>query len=172
MKHAYENWALTTLDKEVLETIKGMPINIKHDLLQPHVMPLTLGKAELEFIDQEIDSLLKMRFIIKSHHETGEFISPIFVRSKSDGGFRLILNLKRLNEHVDYQKFKMETLSSILCFIRPNDYMAKIDIKDTYCSIPILEQHQKLLKFIHKNYLYKFTTLPNRYTERSRKFTK
>ena len=66
----------------------------------------------------------------------------------------------------------METLSSILCLIRPNDYTAKINIKDAYYSIPILEQHQKLLKFIHKNCLYKFTALPNGYTEGPRKFTK
>ena len=44
----------------------------------------------------------------------------------------------------------METLSSILCLIRPNDNMAKIDIKDAYHSIPILEQRQKSLKFSHK----------------------
>ena len=66
----------------------------------------------------------------------------------------------------------METLASILCLIQPNDYMAKIDIKDAYYSISILEQHQKLLKFIYKNCLYKFTDLPNRCTEGPRKFTK
>ena len=66
----------------------------------------------------------------------------------------------------------MEALSSILCLIQPNNYMAKIDIKDAYYSIPIFEQHQKLLKFIHKNCLYEFTALPNGYTEGPRKFTK
>ena len=66
----------------------------------------------------------------------------------------------------------MEALSSILWLIQPNNYMAKIDIKDAYYSIPIFEQHQKLLKFIHKNCLYKFTALPNGYTEGPRKFTK
>ena len=87
MKHAYENWALITSDKEVLEKITGMPINIKHDLPQSLVMSLPLGKTESEFIDKEKDSLLKKRVIVKSHHETGEFISPISVTSKSDGGF-------------------------------------------------------------------------------------
>ena len=134
MKHAYENWALITSDKEVLKTITGMPINIKHDLPQSLVMSLPLGKTESEFIDKEIDSLLKKRVIVRSGQETGEFISPIFVTSKSDGGFRLILNFKKLNEHVDYQKFKMETLLSILYLIRPNDYMAKTDIKDAFVA--------------------------------------
>ena len=87
VKHAYENWAFITSDKEVLKTITGMPINIKHDLPQSLVMSLPLGKTESEFIDKEKDSLLKKRVIVKSHHETGEFISPISVTSKSDGGF-------------------------------------------------------------------------------------
>ena len=37
----------------------GMPINIKHDLTQSHVMLLTLGKIEAEFIDKEMDPYLK-----------------------------------------------------------------------------------------------------------------
>ena len=172
MKHVHENWSLTTSDKEVLETITRIPINIKHDLPQSYVMSLPLGKIKSEFIDKEIVSLLKKRVIVKTHHEIGEFISPIFVTNKFDGGFRPILNFKKLNEHVDYEKFKMETLSQILCLIRPNDYMAKINIKAASYSILILEQRQNLLQFIHKSCLYIFTALFNGYTEGPRKFTK
>ena len=56
VKHTYENWTLITSDKEVFEAITGMPINIKCDLSQSHVMSLPLRKTE-----------------------SGEFISPIFV---------------------------------------------------------------------------------------------
>lgn len=66
----------------------------------------------------------------------------------------------------------METLSSILCLIHPNDYRTKINTKVAYYNIPILEQQQKLLKFIHKKFSYKCTALPNGYTEGPRKFTK
>ena len=38
----------------------------------------------------------------------------------------------------------METLATIIQLIRPSMYMAKLDIKDTYYSIPIYEPHQKL----------------------------
>ena len=64
----------------------------------------------------------------------------------------------------------MEILSSILCVIRPNDYRTKIKTKDAYYNILILEQQQKLLKFIHKDFLYKCTAFPNGYTEGPRKF--
>ena len=51
-------------------------------------------------------------------------------------------------------------------------YMANLDIKDAYYSISIYEQHQKFLKFERKSRLFKFTVLPNGYTEGPRKFTK
>ena len=38
----------------------------------------------------------------------------------------------------------METLATIIQLIRPSMHMAKLDIKDTYYSIPIYGPHQKL----------------------------
>ena len=57
--------------------------------------------------------------------------------------------------------FKMETINSIFTMITPNSYMAKLDIKDTNYSIPILEEHQKYFKFLFGGNLYQFTCLPN-----------
>ena len=66
----------------------------------------------------------------------------------------------------------METLTTIIQLIRPNMYMAQLEIKDAYYSIPIYEPHQKFLKFGHISGIFKFTVLPNGYTEGPRKFTK
>ena len=44
----------------------------------------------------------------------------IFTREKRDGSYRLILNLKQLNKHIEYELFKMESLQSVLNTIRPN----------------------------------------------------
>ena len=60
-----------------------------------------------------------------------------------------------------YTHFKMETINSILTMITPNCYMAKPDIKDAYYSIPILEKHQKYLKYLFGGKLYQFTCFPN-----------
>ena len=45
---------------------------------------------------------------------------------KSDGSFRMILNLKKLNDHMPYIHFKMETVKSVLNVVTPNCYMAKL----------------------------------------------
>ena len=56
--------------------------------------------------------------------------------------------------------------------ITPGCYIAKIDIKDAYYSIPILPEHQKYLKFFFRGKLYQFTCLPNGLSSGPRKFTK
>ena len=130
------------------------------------------SKKEQEFIAAEIETLLAKSVIVEAKHEPKEFISRIFAHEKFDGVFRLILNLKRLNEVIEYIKFKMETISTILHLVTLDMYMAKLDIKDAYYSVPICEDHQSLLKFQYQNSLFKFAALPNGYTEGPRKFTK
>ena len=61
--------------------------------------------VETEFVRQEIQNLQGKRVIAHTKHEPGELISPIFVRPKTDGGMRFILNLKSLNKSVPYKKF-------------------------------------------------------------------
>ena len=63
---------------------------------------------------------------------------PQFLTPKSDGSFRMILSINKLNYHMPFIHFKMETIRSVLNLVTPSCYMAKIDIKNAYCSIIIL----------------------------------
>ena len=73
----------------------------------------------------------------------------------------MILNLQALNEHVVYVHFKMDTLEDAINLMKPNCFMASIDLKDAYYSVPIAQVHQKYLKFQWENKLYVFTCFPN-----------
>ena len=54
----------------------------------------------------------------------------------------------------------METLQSVLSLITSGCYLTSLDLKDTYCPVPMHLDHTKFLKFIWKNQLYKFLVLP------------
>ena len=69
-----------------------------------------INSQQQEAIDLEIDKLLKKGVMKVCEHENREFISPIFVTPKKDLGYRLILNLKDLNEDVEFCHFKRQTL--------------------------------------------------------------
>ena len=66
----------------------------------------------------------------------------------------------------------METLENVITTISRNDYMASVDLKDAFFSIPIHEEHQKFFKFVFDNTFYKFLCMPNGYGPAMRTFTK
>ena len=107
-----------------------------------------------------------------SNHEPVEFISHIFTRPKKDGSHRMIVNFKSLKKTVTYHHFKIDTVLSAIRMMKPSCYMASIDLKDAYFSVPIHQEHQKYLKFLWKGTLYKYVCFPNGLALCPRKFTK
>lgn len=101
-----------------------------------------------------------------------EILSSIFTCPKKDGSYRIILNLKQFNKWIPYQHFKMDTLKSIINLIEKDSFLASLDLKDTYYSIPVARDHQKYLRFLWWGQLFQFTCLPNGLSCCPRKFTK
>ena len=140
---------------------------MQHNFKQTKFAP-----EEEAIIRSEISSLLAKQVIEPAEHEPGEIISNIFLRPKKDGSHRLILNLKELNQSVSYVHFKMETLSSILKLVEQNAFMAAVDLKDAYYSVPVCKEDRKYLRFWWDGQLYQFTCLPNGLSSAPRLFTK
>ncbi len=85
---------------------------------------------------------------------------------------RPIINLKGLNKFVSYHHFKMETLEFALTLIRPKCFLASMDLKDAYFTIPMAHEHQKFLRFQWQNKLWQFTCLCFGLASAPRIFTK
>ena len=66
----------------------------------------------------------------------------------------------------------MENLKSPITLMRPNCFMASIDLKDAYYSVSINTNHRKYLRFIWKNQFFQFTCLPNGLSSAPRIFIK
>ena len=102
------NWEELTSDMEKIRTVSGMPINIASNLPIINKYQYPFSDKEDAFIQSEIQNFPENGATRNFSHEPGEFISPIFLTEKDDGGNHLILNLKKLNESAQYKKFKME----------------------------------------------------------------
>ena len=81
------------------------------------------------------------------------------------------MNLKKLNENVEPIHFKMENFKNVLQIIKPNCWLASVDLKSAYYSIPIHREFQRYLKF-YWDKPYVLIALPNSYTDGPRVFTK
>ena len=171
-KH-FSVWEKLTSDTEILSIVSGLPIEFKPDRpLQISSISYPRSKSESDILQAEIKKLLDKKVLIPSEYEQGEILSPVFLRAKQDGSHRLILNLKKPNEHIEKLHFKMETIYTVISLITPNCFMASVDLKDAYYSVKIREEDQKFLKFKFNDTCYKFTSLPNGLTTGPRKFTK
>ncbi len=100
------------------------------------------------------------------------FISQLFLRPKKDGGWRPVFNLRRLNSFVRYEHFKMEGLFMLKGLLTEGAYLAKIDLKDAYFTIPIAVQHRRFLCFEWNHTLFQFKVMPFGLSSAPRNFTK
>ena len=170
----YKKWQTLTKDRYILDIVKfGYQIEfVSEPCKHCNRVPINFNVKEQAIISKLIDKFIEKKIIIEDQHEPGEILSHIFIRPKPDGSHRVILNLSRLNDHVDKSTFKMETLKSALQLVRQNCYFAKIDLKDAFFSIPIHSNFRKYLKFKWQGKLFTFTCLPNGLSTASRIFTK
>jgi hypothetical protein len=157
-----EQWKMLTSDEFILDMVTEAHIELLTTPFQvKYPQKKLFSSKERLVIDSEIKSLLAKGVIVPSVTEPGEYISPIFITPKKDGSYRMILNLKQFNEHVAYHHFKMDTLASAISMMKPHCFMASVDFKDAYYSVPIAYIDQKYLKFIWDGQLYKFVCFPN-----------
>ena len=89
--------------------IRGDSIEFENDILIKRNAENTSFSPEEEAEIQVIlEEMLQKQTIRETTHESTEFVFLIFVVKNPDGGTRLILNLKELNEFVKYEYFKMD----------------------------------------------------------------
>ena len=174
LKDFAHNWKKLTSDAFILDTVQHCHIEFKQGSScdQHNVRVQKFNSTEQNIIDAEILRLCEKGVLEETTHCKGEFISPIFTRRKKDGTYRLILNLKEFNENVEYHHFKMESIQSVINMVTPNCFMASIDIKDAYYSVPIAPEHRKYLRFKWKGKLLQYTCFPNGLACCPRLFTK
>ena len=69
------------------------------------------AQIERQQIEQEIQAMLEKQAKHKTQNTQPQFVGYIFFQSKNNGGMRPVFNMKKLNEYITYQHFKMEDLA-------------------------------------------------------------
>ena len=163
LTHFINAWKVLTTDSWVLQTIKGFQIPFVGKPVQerrPRVP--SFPSEQLAQVQEEVSSLLEKGavMVVDSHPPQAEFYSVLFLVPKKSGEMRPVINLKALNQWVETPHFKMEGLSTLQDLLRQGDWLAKVDLKDAYLTVPVCPEHQCYLRFTIGEVNYQFTCLP------------
>ena len=173
IKKFSHEWSKITSDPDILSMVQGDHINFEGKIPVQHTSPPnTLPLSQSEKIEEAINCLKTKKVISLCNAEPREFISPIFTLNKKDGNIRLILNLKKLNDSVEYHHFKMDNIYTVLKLVSRDCWMSSLDLKDAYYIVPIHPESQSFLKCYYNGNLYKFQVFPNGLSSCPRRFTK
>lgn len=163
ISHFATNWKVITEDQWVLRAVQGFLIPFREDPRQVHLpQPCRYAEGQMNLLRQEVTSLIKKGAVVTvapSGLEKG-FYSNLFLVPKPDGRMRPVINLKALNLWVRPQHFKMEGIHTLREIVAQDDWLAKLDLKDAYFTVPIDQEHRKFLRFVVDEIQYQFTCLP------------
>jgi len=145
----------------VLAWVKGYKIPfVAHPIQATTFSPRNFSERELQVLDVLIPQLLEKGVIVPCAPEKDQFVSSIFLEPKPNGSFRLILNLKKLNAFLLPDYFKLEDSRTASRLVSPGCFMAKLDLKDAYYTVPVVPEYRKFLRFYFRDNLFEFTCLP------------
>ena len=104
-------------------------------------------------LTQELQHLLQ-KGAVESAPQSPGFYSRLFLVQKASGSWRPIVDLSTLNGYVTSSHFHMETPQSVLCSIRPGDWMVSLDLQ-----VPVHRDSRRYLRFVIQGRAYQFRVL-------------
>lgn len=119
-----------------------------------------LSYHDTHVTNELVHNLISIGAIKAVHEDPNQFISPIFPVPKQNGKFRLVVNMKELNNFINTEHFKMEDWRTVISLMHKNMYLAKIDLKDAYHLIAIGPNTKKFLRFNWNTITYEYQCLP------------
>ncbi|KAA6396760.1 MAG: putative Gag-Pro-Pol polyprotein [Streblomastix strix] len=114
---------------------------------------------EFQAMDNIILKELRNNMIIKVHPWNAKFYSPIFLFTKSTGGFRKIINCHELNYSLNAPHFKMEDARTWCDLIFPGAFMVTVDLQHAYFHVQVSEEASKWIGFEWRIQTYMQKTL-------------
>lgn len=119
--------------------------------------PYRLPIAQRTEIDRQVELLIKAGIVCETQ---SHYASPAFLVTKKDGGFRLVVDYKMLNEKILPDRYPLPLLQTIFDSLDNSDYFSTLDIRQAFFQQPLHEDCRKYVAFATHKGLYTFKRLP------------
>lgn len=128
-------------------------IQNKSYVRKSYPIPLKLRES----VNREIEDMLKEGIIERSN---SSYCNPLRIVSKKDGGVRLCLDARHLNDVIESDNEAPPPIEELLCKYDGVKYMSTTDLTHGYWQIPLDRQSRQYTAFLHGGTLYQFCRIP------------
>ncbi|GJP38824.1 hypothetical protein CLOM_g23232 [Closterium sp. NIES-68] len=143
----------------------GLPPEREHDhtiQLEPGAQPTVrtqwrLTQPELDELRRQLDYLLEKGFVRPS---TSSFAAPILFTPKKDGGLRMCIDYRALNQVTIKSRYPIPRADELLDQLRGAKFFSKIDLRGSYHQIRVNEADCYKTAFGTRYGSYEYTVMP------------
>ncbi len=142
--------------------MKTTPVKVKrrsdaspYSITTPRRIPFPQMKA----VEEELNRMLRMG-IIEEVSEPTDWCAPMVPVPKKNGKVRICVDLKRLNEAVEREKFVLPTLEDVAPELTGATLFSTLDASSGFWQIPLDRESRRLTTFLTPFARYAFKRLP------------
>ena len=158
---SHDDWVLDVLRNGYAPQFKDHPPRMTKNWKVFESVTRSTRPERALALTNHIQELLSKEAIEKVRDPTSlGFYSNVFMVPKKNGKFRLVINLKELNNYIIIPGFRMETVASVTAAVQPGDWAISLDLTDAYHHVPIALWFRKFLRFVVNGQVYQYNCLP------------
>ena len=131
-----------------IRTIGNTPVRKK---------PYRIPHAYREKVLEELEGMEKDGIIEKSE---SEWASPLVVLTKKDGGIRLCVDYRKLNQVIKFDAYPTPRLEKLLDEIGNAQFITTLDLAKGYWQVPVSKEDREKTAFFSPKGLYQFIIMP------------
>ena len=108
---------------------------------------------QMDFLDQHVKLLMEMGVVQRS---CSAFASPIVLVRKKDGGWRMCVDLRRVNSNTKPMRWPLPKIQELLPHLVGASFFATFDLLRGFWQFPVSEESKQYLAFVTHKGLYEF----------------
>lgn len=158
-----DDWRAIGAPQHVIDWIlHGVPLNadnaVRHN---PRLFSnaIKFGPQSV-FVKNELIDLVKCGALCQVPYVPTVVSTLKTVPKKGEQKYRLITDLRYVNQFCEVPKFSNEDIRTVFDIIQPGDYMVTLDLKSAFQHIPVKKEDQTLLGVKFKDKYYVWQVLP------------